>query len=383
MTTFLQMHVLTAYPPSNTNRDDLGRPKTAIMGGVQRLRLSSQSLKRAWRTSDVFQKGLDTTGKVHKGSGAVFGSARWPELLGVRTKQVGGFVYRALVGAEIARKDAYAWAQAIGGAFGSIGSAKFKAKDDDAAQEKALEIAQMAHISPDERAAVEALVAALIEEKRAPSKDELKLLRKPRRAVDTALFGRMLASSPEFNVEAAVQVGHALTTHEAVVEDDFFSAVDDLNTSADTGAGHIGEAEFGSGVFYVYVAVNRDLLVENLGGDEALAARALKALARAVTQTSPSGKRNAYGSHVIASYARVERSTQQPRNLSVAFLKPMRAKRDVGLLEASVKALEDTATKMDAVYGDCVDATVRFNASTGEGTLGEVEAFWTEGLADA
>ena len=59
MTRFVQLHFLTAYPPANLNRDDSGRPKTAVMGGVQRLRVSSQSLKRAWRTSEVFASRLD------------------------------------------------------------------------------------------------------------------------------------------------------------------------------------------------------------------------------------------------------------------------------------------------------------------------------------
>lgn len=58
MSEFLQLHLLTAYPPSNLNRDDLGRPKTAVLGGVRRLRISSQSLKRAWRTSETFQTSL-------------------------------------------------------------------------------------------------------------------------------------------------------------------------------------------------------------------------------------------------------------------------------------------------------------------------------------
>ena len=58
MTEFIQIHALTAYPPSNLNRDDLGRPKTAIIGGGCRLRISSQSLKRAWRSSDLFQEAL-------------------------------------------------------------------------------------------------------------------------------------------------------------------------------------------------------------------------------------------------------------------------------------------------------------------------------------
>src|SRR6266478_2241809 len=59
MARFVQLHLLTFYPPANLNRDDTGRPKTAIIGGSERLRISSQSLKRAVRTSDVFKTKLD------------------------------------------------------------------------------------------------------------------------------------------------------------------------------------------------------------------------------------------------------------------------------------------------------------------------------------
>ena len=70
MAEFIQLHMLVSYPPSNLNRDDLGRPKTAVMGGTQRLRISSQSLKRAWRTSDIFTEHLkDHMGKRTKEMG--------------------------------------------------------------------------------------------------------------------------------------------------------------------------------------------------------------------------------------------------------------------------------------------------------------------------
>jgi len=85
MSTFVQLHLLTSYPPACLNRDDLNRPKTAVMGGVQRLRVSSQSLKRAWRTSDVFQEAL---------SGHI----------GRRTKKMGLDVYERLKGAGVAEK---------------------------------------------------------------------------------------------------------------------------------------------------------------------------------------------------------------------------------------------------------------------------------------
>ena len=43
MTQFIQLHLLTSYAPSNLNRDDMGQPKTAKLGGVTRLRISSSS----------------------------------------------------------------------------------------------------------------------------------------------------------------------------------------------------------------------------------------------------------------------------------------------------------------------------------------------------
>ena len=55
MTTFIEMHALRSFPPSNLNRDDLGTPKTAVFGGTRRLRISSQCLKRTWRTSEHFR----------------------------------------------------------------------------------------------------------------------------------------------------------------------------------------------------------------------------------------------------------------------------------------------------------------------------------------
>ena len=107
-----------------------------------------------------------------------------------------------------------------------------------------------------------------------------KILRSADGAADVAMFGRMLADDPDSNRDAAVQVSHALTTHRALIEDDFYTAVDDLKRPAeDAGAGFVGEAGFGSGVFYTYACVNNALLKENLKGDAALAARSAGALA--------------------------------------------------------------------------------------------------------
>ena len=113
-------------------------------------------------------------------------------------------------------------------------------------------------------------------------------LRKADNAADIAMFGRMLADSPDFNRDAAVQVAHAITVNEIEIENDYYTAVDDLKEPAeDAGAGFIGEAGFAAGVFYLYVCIDRALLVENLAGDRDLAARAIEALVKAAAVASP------------------------------------------------------------------------------------------------
>jgi CRISPR system Cascade subunit CasC len=197
--------------------------------------------------------------------------------------------------------------------------------------------------------------------------------------VDIAMFGRMLADSPVHNVEAAVQVAHAITVHRVAVEDDYFSAVDDLNTRENSGAGHIGERGFGAGLFYLYIAIDRALLKANLGGDEALVARALEALVHAVTQVSPTGMQNSFASRAYAGYVLAEKGAQQPRSLSQAFLKPVRSHEDgAGMFELSVQAIETRMNNFDAVYGACAEARYTVNVEKPEGSIAGLVKFVAE-----
>lgn len=350
MSTFIQLHLLTSYPPSNLNRDDLGRPKTAIMGGKTRLRVSSQSLKRAWRTSDLFAEAL-------KGN------------IGTRTKWMGVEVYNALKAKSVEEGNAKTWAKLIAEVFG-------KAKKANATQPlEELEIEQLAHFSPEETSAIFTLVDKLVANNTAPSADDLKLLQKNHTAVDIAMFGRMLASSPAFNTEAAVQVAHAVTVHDVAVEDDYFTAVDDLNNGEDDlGAAHIGETEFGAGLFYLYLCINRDELIKTIGENE-LANKSIAALIEAAAKVAPSGKQNSFASRAYASYILAEKGDQQPRSLSVAFLKPVRGE---DVLGKAIFEIEHKRANMEKVYGKCAEATKTMNAETGEGTLAEIIAFATE-----
>lgn len=358
MSTFIQLHLLTSYPPSNLNRDDLGRPKTAKMGGKDRLRISSQSLKRAWRTSDLFKSAVG-------------------DHIGKRTKKMGLEAARKFVDAQIPQADAIAWGKKIADSF-----AETEGRDrSDPFKETLLK--QPVHLSHIEYKKLEDLIKILCKEKRAPRDEELEFLSKEHNAVDIAMFGRMLAikGKPNLGMEAAVQVAHAITVHEVAVEDDYFTAVDDLNTEQDDpGAAHIGETEFASGVFYLYICINKDLLVENLKRNEPekaekLAEKALEALIKSAATISPSGKQCSFASRACASYILAEKGNQQPRSLSVAFLKPVKAE---DILSTAITELEKRRDNFDKVYGPCVDASKKLNAETGEGSLTEIINFIKE-----
>lgn len=357
MTRFIQVHTLTVYPPSNVNRDDSGRPKTARFGGVDRLRISSQAIKRAVRTSPAFKAALDGH-------------------LGERTQRLGETIEQHLIGAKgVDAAKAREISRSIAGVFGKI-----KGENDP----KPTHIEQLAFVSPRERLAALSLAEKVAAGETLPAKPAdlvAKLLNQFDTAADIAMFGRMLASSPDFNREAAVQVAHAITTHRVDVEDDFFTAVDDLKTKAeDAGAGFIGELGFGSGVFYLYACIDRDLLEKNLGGDKPIAATSISALVEALAKAAPSGKQASFASRPHASYMRIEKGKQQPRTLAAAFLKPIRGE---DLLRHSIDAIEHPKTglaaQMNVAYGACFDTSQLMRFIPGDadnvGSLAELTAF--------
>jgi CRISPR system Cascade subunit CasC len=356
---FVQLHLLTSYPPSNLNRDDLGRPKTAVMGDVNRLRVSSQSLKRAWRTSDLFKDAL---------SGHI----------GKRTRALGRKVYRDLRQRDISREDAIDWSREIAGHFASLDASDSDADDvkeseEDPTEAGILDTGQLFHLSPEEFSRVEDLTQRIAERGEGPEDDELDVLRERTNAIDISMFGRMLADNAEYNVEAAVQVSHALTVHGVTVEDDFFTAVDDLNTDEDTGSGHMGELEFGSGVYYLYLCINRHQLAANLGPEhQDLVDPSMQALTEAAAKVAPEGKQATFGSRAYASYLLAEKGDQQPRSLSVAFLQPVEG-RDV--MAQAIDALEEQVQTFDRTYGDTADARARMDAHRGKGGLEQTLEF--------
>lgn len=378
MQKFIQLHLLTSYPAANLNRDDLGTPKTVRMGNSMRLRVSSQSLKRAWRTSTVFEEQL---------TGAT----------GTRTKEMGEKVFLALMlgrtleevmsgqetkGARsaVAAKLAGETAKAVAEVFGKAKAEKPKKGEEETPEQKRKrELAQyhteqLVHFGPEEIAGISKLVESVRASGKAPAKEELALLRKDIKAADIAMFGRMVAATPVFNMEAAAQVAHAMTVHTAEPADDFFTAVDDLNRD-ESGAGHMGVIEFGAGLFYLYLCVDAELLRANLQGDDDLARKALRALVSAAATVPPTGKQATFASRSYASFILAEKGPWQPRGLSLAFLKALDGRSDMHA--EAVKALTDLKARMDAAYGMDV-ASYALDVPAGKGSLPELLNFITE-----
>ena len=349
MADFLQLHLLTAYGPSNLNRDDTGRPKSVVFGGVPRLRVSSQSLKRAWRTSEVFRRSLDGH-------------------LAARTKRLGKEVFDHLRGRGMDEAKALTLARDIAGVFGKVRDDKDK---------EPTHIEQLAFVSPEERKRALALADKVAGDNAVEVPKAEDLLQPADAAADIAMFGRMLAHNPKFNREAAVQVAHAMTTHRAIAEDDYYTAVDDLKSRdepGDAGAAHVGVQEFGAGVFYLYVCVDRELLLRNLDGANAVRDASLTALAEAAATVSPGGKQASFASRARAFYMLGEKGSAQPRSLAAAFLRPVRNDNQG---RQSIEALESFRDRLDAAYGPCADGRYTMSVEQGQGTLDELIAFAT------
>ncbi|MDJ0390905.1 type I-E CRISPR-associated protein Cas7/Cse4/CasC [Roseomonas sp. E05] len=345
----LQIHFLAAYPASCLVRGRDGRPKTMRYGGAVRARVSSASLKRAVRTSDLFLDRFAAGGQ-----------------LGVRTRRIGEMIVERLCAGEDLdeAKVSAAMAPAVAG-FGKLDP------------EKPGNIRQLAFISPEElHQAVDAVRKAVA----SGTAIEREILLQPTvRAVDVGLFGRMLADEAEtVRMTAAADVAHPFTVGKAEVEADFYVAVDDRGVDAEeVASGFMGDAFFTSGLFYGYARVDMEQLARNLGGDTDLAAQAAAALVEALGTVSPAGKRAGFGSHSRAAWMMVERGASTPVSLATAFLNPI-TKEDQ-LAEASKRATQ-LAEGFDRAYGTKWERRT-MDVLGGQGSMADLAALAAAGAA--
>ncbi|MET8605148.1 type I-E CRISPR-associated protein Cas7/Cse4/CasC [Streptomyces rubiginosohelvolus] len=347
--TILDIHVLQTVPPSNLNRDDTGAPKSATYGGVRRSRVSSQAWKRA--TRKAFAGLLDASE------------------LGIRTKKVVEVLAERVMDLDPSMTRAAAQslaAETITTATGSkvaVPGRKSKADVEDPAAESTY----LMFLSGRQ---YDALAAMTVEGGKGgdlkalkdyfrdrENKARAKQLVLTEHSVDIALFGRMVADSTDLNVDAAAQVAHALSVHAVEVESDYYTAVDDKNTDAETGAGMIGTVDFNSSTLYRYAALDVNRLQENLGvgHDDARPVeptrRAVTAFLEGFVTSLPTGKINTFGNQTLPAAVIVKMRSRRPVSYVAAFEEPVRAGEGGGFLRGSCEKLAAFVPDLEKSFG--------------------------------
>ena len=340
---FINFHVLISHSPSCLNRDDMNMQKTAVFGGVNRVRVSSQSLKRSMRMSDYHGTALGAPSVRTRDLGKL--KARFTELL--KDRFDAELIGRAL--------------QLISGKEGIVEGVT----DDAVAPWSVDEVANFCEVIRTDEQDVKKLEKQIEKEAR-PFREAMG------KAVDIALSGRMATSGLMSNlpVDGALAVAHAITTHAVEPQDvDWFTAVDDLTIDAgETGAGHLDTQQFSSGVFYRYASLNLKQLQMNLGlidniKSEETAESRQRALdiARHVfhllATVVPSAKQQSFAAHNLADFA-ITSFSDLPISLANAFEQPVkRDYKEAGFLKPSISTLSDYWARIHRAYG--LDEQVR------------------------
>lgn len=348
MKTLIEVHALQNFAPSNLNRDDTGAPKDAWFGGSRRARISSQCLKRAVRQHF---KGLVENGSLAS------------EDVAQRTKRILEPLTKALVAKGRPEAEAKDKVQQ------ALAAIELSIKEDGKTQYLLFlgerEIANLARIINEKWDSITSSDASPADGKKtgkskkqaaqAADGDLKKALDKVfngGKAVDVALFGRMLADMPEKNQDAACQVAHAISTHAVEREFDFYTAVDDLKPEDNAGADMIGTVEFNSACFYRYAVVDWEKLTANLQGDTELAEKGLKAFLEGFVVAEPTGKQNTFAAHNQPEFVAVSvRRNTAPSNLANAYETALRVRKDESFTKVSAEKLVDKSKKLRAVYG--------------------------------
>ena len=326
----VEYHILQSFPVTCLNRDDVGAPKTAIVGGVERGRISSQCWKRQVRLA-LREHGVR---------------------IAVRTKRISQMIESFCTGERNEEKSRYIgqMAEAISSKdtlfFISENEARALADYADNVTDfkKELERKDLNKVLAKE-------LTKLLKDKGLTGLNNLD-------GLDIALFGRMVANATELNVQAACSFAHAITTHRISSEVDYFTAVDDfLAESEEHGAGHIGSNEFNSGTYYRYVCLDLGLLVDNMGDDLDLG-KAVDAFTKALFTAMPAARQNTFAGYSPWDYADI--LVRRGQNVLVCFDKPVRSSGN-GYLEPSRKELEDKIRSnerlMGSLYGKIAEFT--------------------------
>lgn len=349
---FIQIHTLHNYPAALLNRDDAGLAKRLPMGDKIRTRISSQCLKRHWRVAD---------------DNFALSSLGVP--MAIRSRETLGLIRQNLIAAGVAENLAQAAAEALrnGGLLDKAGKEQKGEEALATGQAVLLGKAEIDYLTKHcitlagSNADDKGLKAAIIKW----LKDEKANIAAIRHGsgLESALFGRMVTSDVLASRDAAVYVAHAFTVHEAQVENDYFTVVDDLLRDAgELGSAGIFDTELASGLYYGYVVVDVPQLVANLEGiaikncftapasQRELAAQVVHHLLHLIATVSPGAKRGSTAPFEWAKFMLVEAGDWQPRSLAGAFQNALPLS-TANIRQAAAQRLADEAAKLDTAYG--------------------------------
>ncbi|AZQ99865.1 type I-E CRISPR-associated protein Cas7/Cse4/CasC [Trueperella pyogenes] len=352
MTLVIDIHALQTVPPSLINRDDTGAPKSAIFGGVPRQRVSSQAWKRAIRRYFEHEIGQEAVG---------LRSRNLPEVIVNRVLEISP---------EFGLEEAIEGVQNLFKAPGAKQGIKLvepkvsKDGEDSDNQSPYPTTAALLFLSPHqiERAA-QAIVDADGEK---ITKAEATDILDTKHSVDMAMFGRMLADAPAFNIDASVQVAHAIGVHESEPEFDYYTAVDDvLEDAEEIGAGMIGTTQMMSSTLYRFATINVEGLATNLGNMD-MANKAAVLFIKAFIESMPTGKQNTFANNTLPELVYVAVRNTRSVSLVNAFEDPV-GREDSTRRRAAAEALAQEARDIEDVYG--MKPLAAYVLATGE--LGE------------
>lgn len=350
-----EIHMLKNYPPVNLNRDDSGAPKSCLFGGTTRGRISSQCLKRSWRTSPLLAQAI---GEEH---------------LGTRTRKLPELVAEKLTEMDVAPE----YIQEILPKLSGFGNKEGKENKD------GNYTAQIVFYAPEDIQAVADAVKEKLDActtvkqvKALKAKDLQEAVRgaevRPI-TLDMALFGRMVTSNAFRDVEASMQVAHGISTNKMNLESDYFTAMDDLlsgETMEEMGAAIIGDTDYNAACYYIYASLDTDILRENLKytpDAEELIQKAIPALIRTMALSNPSGKQNSFAGNILPSAVLVEcKEEKVPVSMVNAFVYPVKPEQsnDYDLVRGSIQKLAEQVDSIQAGYGLKVEHRLWFCQNT-------------------
>ncbi len=323
----VEFHILQSFPVSCLNRDDVGSPKSAMIGGTERARVSSQCWKRAVRLK-LQELGVKTACRTRCVVKAV---AAQCERLGARPEQAVG--------------------------CGETAARAFTKKVEDGVSDTLL------FISENECAKIAEFFQTGGFSVAVNDKELLKVCKSAinpaHDGLDIALFGRMVASAADLNIEAAAAFAHAVSTHRVVSEVDFFTAVDDCDTQ---GSAHMGSLEFNSATYYRYVSLDLGQLAENLR-TEALD-EALAAFTQALFLAVPEARQTTMSAACPWEYAVV--TVRRGQRIQLPFNTAVRTSREEpDMLAASKAELHAQLANLEKMYGSLFGLRRRFELGLG------------------